>query len=156
MRKILLASLIAALVVPATAQAQDQHRGSDGDARTSSREWNRDSGRDDRSGSDDWRRGRDERGNQASNRHRRSQRHWQYYGGEHGYDGYRGSWRSGQKYSNYRNSRYMIRNYRQYDLPPPQRGYRYYRDNNGDVVMAAVATGIIGLIIGGALSNGHR
>ena len=40
--------------------------------------------------------------------------------------------------------------YGNYGLPAPRRGYRYYRDNNGDIVMAAIAGGIIGLIIGSA------
>lgn len=47
----------------------------------------------------------------------------------------------------------MITDYRAYRLPPPRAGYRYYRDDNGDVVMAAIATGIIGLIVAGALSD---
>jgi Ni/Co efflux regulator RcnB len=50
----------------------------------------------------------------------------------------------------------VISDYGYYGLPAPRRGYRYYRDNNGDVVMAAIATGVIGLIIGGALSGNDR
>ena len=50
----------------------------------------------------------------------------------------------------------MITDYRAYHLPPPRAGYRYYRDDNGDVIMAAIATGIIGLIVGGALSDNDR
>jgi Ni/Co efflux regulator RcnB len=84
---------------------------------------------------------------------RRGGHHFRYYGGKYGYNGYHGHWRTGQRYPNYRNSRYVIRDYRVYDLPPPRPGYRYYRDDNGDVVMAAIASGVIGLIIGGALSD---
>ena len=47
----------------------------------------------------------------------------------------------------------MIEDWRAYRLPPPRPGYRYYRDDNGDIVMAAVASGVIGLILGSALSN---
>jgi len=76
-----------------------------------------------------------------------------YYGANYGYTGYHGRWRTGQRYPNYNQSRYVVSNYRAYGLPAPRQGYRYYRDNNGDVVMAAIATGVIGLIIGGALNN---
>ena len=44
-------------------------------------------------------------------------------------------------------------NYYDYGLPAPRRGYRYYRADNGDIVMVAIASGIIGLIIGGALAR---
>lgn len=86
----------------------------------------------------------------------RGERRWHYYGGQYGYNGYRGRWRSGQRFSHYRDDRYVIRDYRAYNLPPPRPGYRYYRDDNGDVVMAAIVGGIIGLILGGALSDDHH
>ena len=38
-------------------------------------------------------------------------------------------------------------------LPPPRPGYRYYRDDNGDIVMAAIASGVIGLILGSQMGN---
>lgn len=76
-----------------------------------------------------------------------------FYGGNHGYNGYRGQWRTGQRYPYWRDSRYVISDYRAYRLPPPRPGYRYYRDDRGDIVMAAIASGAIGLIIGSALSN---
>ena len=86
----------------------------------------------------------------------RGERRWHSYGGQYGYNGYRGRWRTGQRYSHYRDDRYVIRDYRAYNLPPPRPGYRYYRDDNGDIVMAAIAGGIIGLILGGALSDDHH
>ena len=86
----------------------------------------------------------------------RAERRWRNYGGHYGYNGYRGRWRTGQRYTHYRDDRYVIRDYRAYNLPPPRPGYRYYRDDNGDVVMAAIAGGIIGLILGGALSDDHH
>ena len=76
-----------------------------------------------------------------------------YYGARYGYNGYRGQWRTGQRYPYWRDSRYVISDYRAYRLPPPRPGYRYYRDDRGDIVMAAIASGAIGLIIGSALSN---
>ena len=102
----------------------------------------------------------DERNHRARDREHdrqdRVERHWRNYGGRYGYNGYRGRWRTGQRYTHYRDDRYVIRDYRAYNLPPPRPGYRYYRDDNGDVVMAAIAGGIIGLILGGALSDDHH
>jgi Ni/Co efflux regulator RcnB len=79
--------------------------------------------------------------------------HHRYYGGRYGYDGYRGHWRTGERYPYWRENRYVINDYRAYRLPPPRPGYRYYRDDNGDIVMAAIASGVIGLIIGSAISH---
>jgi len=76
-----------------------------------------------------------------------------YWGGRYGYNGYRGNWRVGQRYPYWRDNRYVISDYRAYRLPPPRPGYRYYRDDQGDIVMAAIASGAIGLIIGSALSQ---
>lgn len=76
-----------------------------------------------------------------------------YYGGRYGYNGYHGRWRTGERYPYWRDNRYVINDYRYYRLPPPRPGYRYYRDDNGDIVMAAIASGAIGLIIGSALAN---
>ena len=123
-------------------------RDSDRDGRPDRAEWNRD-------------RDRDGRPDQYDRRDNRRGQYWnrgnhygqRYYGGAYGYDGYRGAWRTGQRYPHYNNSRYVISDYRMYDLPPPRSGYRYYRSDNGDVVMAAIASGIIGLIVGGALSD---
>jgi Ni/Co efflux regulator RcnB len=75
-----------------------------------------------------------------------------YYGGRYGYNGYHGRWRTGQRYPNWRNNAYVINDYRAYRLPPPRAGYRYYRDDNGDIVMAAIASGVIGLIVGSQLN----
>ena len=43
---------------------------------------------------------------------------------------------------NYRSSWY-VRDYGRYGYGPPPRGYGYYRTDTGDVVMAALATGVI-------------
>lgn len=85
-------------------------------------------------------------------RHDRWARGHHYYGGKYGYNGYRGQWRTGQRYPYWRDNAYVINDYRSYRLPPPRPGYRYYRDNNGDIVMAAIASGVIGLIIGSQLN----
>lgn len=128
-------------VVPATAQSW---RDRDSDGRPHSREWSRDGG----GRSDRW----DRRDNRRDwNRGWRGDRGWRHYGGRYGYEGYRGHWRTGQRYPYWRNDSYYLRDWRRYGLPPPWRGYRYYRADDGDVVMVAIATGMIGLIISGSL-----
>ena len=111
------------------------YRNSDRDGRPDVREWNRDRDRD----------GRPDQYDRYDNRR------WDGYRGGH----YRGAgrWREGQVYPYWRQRGYVISDYRAYRLPPPRPGYRYYRSDNGDVVMAAIASGIIGAIIGGALSD---
>lgn len=135
------AGLVAVASVLTAVPASAQYRDSDRDGRSDRREWNRDRDRDGRP--DQW----DRRDN------RRQQYRWNTYGGRYGYNGYRGRWREGQRYSNWNNSRYYVNDWRRYDLPPPRRGYRYYRDDNGDIIMAAIATGAIGLILGSQLGR---
>jgi Ni/Co efflux regulator RcnB len=77
----------------------------------------------------------------------RGERHWRNWGGRNGYDGYQGRWRTGQRFDNWRSRQYYVTDYRSYGLPAPRRGYRYYRDSNGDIVMAAIATGLIASIL---------
>ncbi len=133
----LLAIACVATAVPASAQRHD----SDRDGRSDRREWNRD-------------RDRDGRPDQFDRRDNRRQPHrWNTYGGRNGYNGYGGRWREGQRYSNWNNSRYYVNDYRAYNLPAPRRGYRYYREDNGDIVMAAIGTGIIGLILGSQIGR---
>jgi Ni/Co efflux regulator RcnB len=163
MNKALIAAVAAATafsgVLPAGAAAaqpyyaQDRYRDSDRDGRSDVSEWNRDRDRDGRPDQYDRRDGR--RWDRHDNR--RADREFRYYGGRHGYNGYRGSWRTGQRYPYYNDRQYVISDYRAYRLPPPRSGYRYYRSDNGDVVMAAIASGVIALIIAGALSgNDHE
>ena len=144
-----LAGLLALGTLVTSMPAPAQWRDSDRDGRPDRAEWNRDRDRDGRP--DQW----DRHDNRRGNRHwdRRDERRWRYYGGNYGYRGYEGRWRSGQRYPYYRDSRYYVTDYRSYGLPAPRPGYRYYRTDNGDIVMAAVATGIIGLIIGGAIAR---
>ena len=145
MKKIILGMAAAAMTLAAgAASAQpyyggydrsdryERQRDSDRDGRPDRREWNRDRDRD----------GRPDQYDRYDNRR-----------GGYGANGYRGGnrWREGQVYSNYRNRAYVIDDYRAYRLPPPRSGYRYYRSDNGDVVMAAIASGIIGAIIGASI-----
>lgn len=136
MKKIVLGVTLAAMTLvggAASAQGYGGYYGRDGgsysrDRGHDRREWNRD-GRHDR-------------------RHYRYDRRSEYRG--HGY------WREGQVYPRYRQSGYYINDYRAYNLAAPRHGYRYYRTDNGDVVMAAIASGVIGAIIGNALSDNDR
>lgn len=127
----------------------DQHNGDrrDGDRHDRDRDHRRD--HDDRRG-----------GYRSDHRDRDSwyrQDRWahghRYYGSRYGYNGYRGGWRTGERYPHYRDDRYVISDYRAYRLPPPRPGYRYYRDDRGDIVMVAIASGVIGLIIGSTLND---
>src|SRR5579864_5156850 len=129
-------SAVSCVITAIPATAQDYHHDHD-------RDWNRD------------RDHHDEGEHRDGDRHDRTEHRWHNYGGSYGYNGYRGRWRTGQRFSHYNDDRYVIRDYRAYDLPPPRPGYRYYRDDNGDVVMAAIAGGMIGLILGSALSDNH-
>ena len=134
MRKLIIAGLVATTaisgVLPSVAAAQPGH----GHGHHQDHDWDR------------WDRDAD---------HSRHDHGYRYWGRGYGYAGYRGHWRTGQQYPHWRNHGYVIEDWRVYDLPPPPPGYRYYRDDSGDIVMAAIASGVIGLIIGGALADHH-
>jgi Ni/Co efflux regulator RcnB len=49
--------------------------------------------------------------------------------------------------------RYMVADWRRHGWRAPPRGYAYYRTDTGDVVLAAVATGIISSVIANALAH---
>jgi hypothetical protein len=59
------------------------------------------------------------------------------------------SWyhRGGYVPRQYRGSHYIVTDYRRYRLPPPRPGYHYIRSDNGDFLLAAIATGAIISII---------
>ena len=139
---------ISSVVTAIPAGAQNRRHDSDRDGRSDRSEWNRDRDHDGRP--DQWdRNDHRDRGRHNGWRDRRG-RNWSYYGSNYGYNGYDGDWRVGQRYPNYQNQSYVVSDYGSYGLPAPRRGYRDYRNNNGDIVMAAIAGGIIGLIIGSA------
>ena len=66
-----------------------------------------------------------------------------YSYGHPGYSyGYAPRWSRGQILPpHYR--RHVVYDYHRYGWGPPPRGYAYYRTNTGDIILAAVATGII-------------
>lgn len=98
----------------------------------------------------------DRRGDHRSD-YRRDDRHRDYRRddrrGDHRYDNrydnrrgdYRGNhryYRGGTLPYQYR-SNWYIRDYNRYGYGPPPRGYGYYRTDTGDIVIAALATGVI-------------
>ncbi|MEE7545694.1 RcnB family protein [Xanthomonas sp. Kuri4-1] len=57
-------------------------------------------------------------------------------------------WQRGDRYEG---PRYVVDDYRRYDLPPPpDRGHRWIRDRDGNFILVAIATGVItDLLLGG-------
>jgi Ni/Co efflux regulator RcnB len=56
-------------------------------------------------------------------------------------------WRRGERLPRYYRDRYHSVDYRDYRLRAPPRGYHYVRDDRGDIILAAIATGIIASVI---------
>lgn len=141
-----LAALIAtgSIGIASAADAQSRHDRND---RQEQRQDRRDDRRDDRADRRDDR--RDDRQNaRAYDRYQRS---------EHRYDagryspprGYRArQWAYGQRIPSYYSQGYVVNNYSAYGLRAPPRGYHYVRSGN-DVVLAAVAGGLITAVIAG-------
>ena len=110
------------------------------DAREDRREWRQDNRADRREARQDQR---------AYARWQQSQR--RYNAGR--YQAPRGyavrQWSYGQRMpSYYRSNQYVVRDYGRYGLRQPPHGYQYVRSGN-DVVMTAVATGLITAVIAG-------
>jgi len=160
MKKFLTAAIAATLAmsslgVASAAEAQSrgayEQRQDRRDDRNDRREWRQDN-RDDRR---EWRQDRrDDR--REARQDRRAYAHWQqsqrrYNAGR--YYAPRGyqtrQWSYGQRMpSYYRSNQYVVSNYGQYGLRAPPRGYHYVRSGN-DVVLAAVAGGLITAVIAG-------
>jgi Ni/Co efflux regulator RcnB len=63
-------------------------------------------------------------------------------------------WQRGQRLDQrYRSRDRMISDYGRYRLQRPSRGYAYYRTDTGDVVMAAIATGVIASVFADLLNG---
>ncbi len=60
-----------------------------------------------------------------------------------------GHYARGQRY---RGDGAYLSDYQRYGYRAPPRGYRYYRSNDGDILLAAAATGIISSVI----ASGNR
>lgn len=58
------------------------------------------------------------------------------------------AWRRGERLPSYYRSRYVVVNdWNNRHLRRPPRGYHYVRDDRGDILLVAVATGLIASII---------
>lgn len=102
-------------------------------------------------GHDDHDRGRNDHGRDDHRDHGRDDRGHRDYGhrdyGHHDYRrgpppryyGHRGHWERGHRYDG---PVYVVRDYGNYRLRPPPRGYHWVR-NNSDYLLVAVATGVI-------------
>jgi Ni/Co efflux regulator RcnB len=122
--KFLLSTLLALpLLIASGAALADQDHGH-GHGRGNS-----DHGRQD----DDWRDGDRDRGDWHDNGHG----HGHY---DNGWHGRRHHWERGRRYDG---PIVIIRDYDRYRLRPPPRGYHWVRDDGGDYVLVAIATGII-------------
>ena len=129
---------LATVAAPMAASAQDWRRG-DRDGRYERWERRADQNRWDgrryteRERYRDWRRGQ-------RDQWRDSRRYGPPYGNAWGH--HRRWYRGAVIPYDYRRDWY-VRDYRRYGWAPPPRGYGYYRTDTGDVVMAAIATGVI-------------
>lgn len=151
MKKILTAALAATLAMSSlgvASAAEAQSRGN-----YEQRQDRRDDRRDDRNDRREWR--QDNRNDRREARQdQRAYAQWQrsatrYSAGR--YQAPRGyqtrQWSYGQRMpSYYRSNQYVVNDYGRYGLRAPPRGYQYVRSGN-DVVLAAVATGLVAAVI---------
>ena len=148
MKRILLSAIAATLFVAPMAAYADPPRAQYNDYRNNDRDrggWDRNDNRNDRNDRFD------------------NRRHNGYYTGRTWHYGpppasaYRAHdfrlgykpWAKGERLGYY-NGRYVEVDYRARHLKAPPRGYHYVKDDKGDIILAAVATGIIAAIIAGS------
>ena len=150
MKKILTAAIAATLAMSSLGVASAAEAQSRGD-----RNEQRQERRDDRSDRREWRQDqRDDRrefrqDQRAYSRWQQSQRRYNAgrYQPPRGYQ--TRQWSYGQQMPTYyRSNQYVVSNYGQYGLRAPPRGYHYVRSGN-DVVLAAIAGGLITAVIAG-------
>ncbi|HYC68659.1 RcnB family protein [Brevundimonas sp.] len=136
MKPLMIGALSLVLATPTIAEAQSWRGDRDRDGRYERWERRADQNRRDGRGytrrerERDWRRyQRDQRRDWRQDRreYRREMRRWRR-GAVIPYD-YRRNW--------------YVRDYHRYGWAPPPRGYGYYRTDTGDIVLAAIATGVI-------------
>lgn len=144
-----LASLLAAGTLSAPALARDRH-----DDRRGHHDRGHDRGHD-RRHHDDRRSAWDHRRHDRGRDHRRHDRHWApppravvYHPAprpvvvHHHYAPHR--WARGQRYRDYyQGPVYVVHDYPRYHLRQPPRGHQWVRDDRGNMLMVAIATGII-------------
>lgn len=148
MKKVLTAAIAATLALGSVGMASAAEAQSRGADRYEQRQDRRDDRRDDRADRREDR--RDARQDQrAYARWQQSQRRYNAgrYSPPRGYQ--TRAWAYGQRMpASYRSNTYVVRNYSAYGLRQPPSGYQYVRSGN-DVVLAAVATGLITAVIAG-------
>ena len=66
-----------------------------------------------------------------------------------------GRWSRGQVYPHHHSHDYKISDYGRYGWSRPPHGHAYYRTDGGDVVLAAIATGLILSVIGNGFGGGY-
>ena len=158
MKKALTAALAATLAVSSmgvASAAEAQSRGDRHEQRQDRREDRRDDRQDRREDRREWRQDRREDRREAR-QDQRAYARWQqaqrrYSAGR--YYAPRGyqvrTWSYGQRMpSYYRSNQYVVSDYGRYGLRQPPRGYHYVRSGD-DVVMTAIATGLITAVIAG-------
>jgi len=167
MKKFLIAAVALSVLGSAGAAAAQPYGGARADDRYERRDDRRDNRQDNRSDRRDDRSDRredrrddrydrrdDRRDHRADRRSNRQETRWErraerrYNAGRYqaprGY--YAQNWRRGQYLpQTYRARGYYV-DYRAYRLPPPPRGYAYYR-NGDDVILTAIATGLIASVL---------
>lgn len=168
MKKILLIAAAASMSLTSTlAMAKPGHgHGYGHNKHHDARAW-QDSDRDGIRDRDEWNRDRDRDG--RPDQYDRYDNRYSYRAPSYGYAqpygysnygysnyGYSSPWQVGQRYPYYNQSGYVLNDWRSYGLPAPRPGYQYYRSNNGDVIMAAIAGGLIGLVLGNVLNNNNH
>lgn len=63
-------------------------------------------------------------------------------------------WARGERLDpRWHNRTYVVSDYRRHGWRAPPRGYAYYRTDSGDVVMAAIATGVISSVLANAMTR---
>lgn len=130
MKRILLTGLSALTLAGsfgATASAQDYNRRGD---------WNNDN---DRRG--DWNNDNDRRGDWNNDNDRRRDHRDRWRRGR--YDQFNRSWRRGERLPFGYEHRFRAIDYRYAHLRQPPYGYRYVRDDRGQILLVGIATGVI-------------
>ena len=70
---------------------------------------------------------------------------------------YSNQYRQGQRLDQrYRSRDREVRDWQSHRLSAPPRGYTYYRDDNGNVILAAIATGIIAFALADIFNNNNN
>jgi len=155
MKKILTAAIAATLAMSSLGMASAAEAQSRGANNYEQRQDRRDDRRDDRNDRREWRQdNRDDhrefrQDQRAYGRWQQSQRRYNAgrYQPPRGYQ--TRQWSYGQQMPTYyRSNQYVVSNYGQYGLRAPPRGYHYVRSGN-DVVLAAIAGGLITAVIAG-------